>query len=166
VRFIVSLLILLGRCDAAHRTKRGAGAWRCDYRSLRLCGSWRTEDSAWPAWRAREIDRVPITNEALFALPSLLPVRKAIDGEFERYITKQQKWSRERGGRRGSSFDLQLFDRALLYSRDTRFVAASSTGWTAPYVSPDSCGEIRRSIASRGAQPLRPAKARSSPGCR
>src|ERR1700686_1505639 len=32
----------------------------------------------------------PITNSQLFALPSMVPVRKALDDEFERYVTRQK----------------------------------------------------------------------------
>ena len=86
----------------------------------------------------------PITNDALFALAPLLPVHKAIDGEFERYITKHSSGPRNETVGVGPSFDLQLFDRALLYSRDTRFVLAGIVNrMDRAYVAPDSCGEIR-----------------------
>ena len=31
---------------------------------------------------------IPLVNSALFALPAMIPVRQAIDGEFERYIAR------------------------------------------------------------------------------
>src|SRR4051795_9861893 len=31
---------------------------------------------------------VPLANSALFALPSMVPVQRAIDGEFDRYIAR------------------------------------------------------------------------------
>ena len=41
----------------------------------------------------------PMTNDALFALPSMAPVRKAIDDEFDRYIARH-KAACERNHRR------------------------------------------------------------------
>ena len=44
----------------------------------------------------------------------------------------------------GAGFDFQLFDRALLYSQDTRFVLAGIVNrMDRAYVSEASCGEIR-----------------------
>ena len=31
---------------------------------------------------------VPLANSALFALPSMVPIQRAIDGEFDRYIAR------------------------------------------------------------------------------
>ena len=31
---------------------------------------------------------IPLANSALFALPSMVPVRQAIDGEFDRYVAR------------------------------------------------------------------------------
>jgi hypothetical protein len=86
----------------------------------------------------------PITNGELFAVPSMLPVRKALDDEFERYIaTRRADQAGETVGV-GSAFDLQLFDRALLYSTDTRFVLAGIINrMDRAYLSEASCGEIR-----------------------
>ena len=33
---------------------------------------------------------IPLSNSELFALPSMAPVRQAIDGEFERYIARHK----------------------------------------------------------------------------
>src|SRR5277367_5869038 len=63
----------------------------------------------------------PLTNDQLFALPSMAPVRKALDGEFERYIANHKATLPNESIGVGTSFDFQLFDRALLYSPDTRF---------------------------------------------
>src|ERR1700748_2603166 len=32
----------------------------------------------------------PLTNDRLFALPSMMPVRKALDAEFDRYISRHE----------------------------------------------------------------------------
>jgi hypothetical protein len=87
---------------------------------------------------------VPLTGSQLFALPSMAPVRKALDEEFERYIqTYRADLSNETIGV-GTSFDVQLFDRALLYSPDTRFVLAGIVNrMDRAYVSGANCGEIR-----------------------
>ena len=92
---------------------------------------------------ARSVD-VPLTNDGLFALPSMAPVRKAIDGEFDRYVARHQANLANETIGVGPSFDFQLFDRALLYSRQSRFVLAGIVNrMDRAYVSPDSCGEIR-----------------------
>jgi hypothetical protein len=84
----------------------------------------------------------PISNDALFALPSMAPVRKAIDDEFDRYIARHNAANETIGV--GTSFDFQLFDRALLYSKESRFVLAGIVNrMDRAYVLPDSCGEIR-----------------------
>src|SRR6185369_230038 len=64
----------------------------------------------------------PLANGALFDLPSMAPVRQAIDREFDRYVARYRaNLPREAIGV-GAGFDFQLFDRTLLYSADTRFV--------------------------------------------
>jgi hypothetical protein len=92
---------------------------------------------------ARSVD-VPLTNDALFALPSMAPVRAAIDAEFDRYVaTHKAKFASETIGV-GQAYDFQLFDRALLYSNQTRFVLAGIVNrMDRTYVAPESCGEIR-----------------------
>ena len=66
----------------------------------------------------------PITNDALFALPSMEGVRGAIDNEFDRYIARHKATPANETIGVGTSFDFQLFDRAVLYSRESRFVLA------------------------------------------
>jgi hypothetical protein len=87
---------------------------------------------------------LPLDNSQLFALPSMAPVRKALDDEFDRYIaTHKADLPNETIGV-GSSFDFQLFDRALLYSDHSRFVLSGIVNrMDRAYVSPDTCGEIR-----------------------
>src|SRR5258706_111701 len=86
----------------------------------------------------------PITNGQLFALPSMVPVRKALDDEFDRYIAAHKtNFPNETIGV-GSSYDLQLFDRALLYSDDSRFVLSGIVNrMDRAYLSEANCGEIR-----------------------
>jgi hypothetical protein len=92
---------------------------------------------------ARSVD-MPLTNDALFALPSMAPVRAAIDAEFDRYVaTHKARFASETIGV-GQTYDFQLFDRALLYSDQTRFVLAGIVNrMDRSYVAPESCGEIR-----------------------
>jgi hypothetical protein len=87
---------------------------------------------------------LPIGNDALFVLPSMRPIRKALDDEFDRYIARHKAASPAEASGVGPSFDLQLFDRALLFSGDTRFVLAGIVNrMDRAFVDPDSCGEIR-----------------------
>jgi hypothetical protein len=72
----------------------------------------------------------------------MAPVRKAIDDEFDRYIARHRGANETIGV--GISFDFQLFDRGVLYSKESRFVLAGIVNrMDRAYVSPDSCGEIR-----------------------
>jgi hypothetical protein len=86
----------------------------------------------------------PLANGALFDLPSMAPVRQAIDREFDRYVARHRaNLPRETIGV-GAGFDFQLFDRTLLYSADTRFVLAGIVNrMDRTYVSEASCGEVR-----------------------
>ena len=86
----------------------------------------------------------PLTNDRLFALPSMIPVRKALDVEFGKYIqTHKTNLPNETIGI-GNSYDFQLFDRALLDSSGTRFVLAGIVNrMDRAYVSERNCGEIR-----------------------
>ncbi len=87
---------------------------------------------------------VPLANSALFALPSMAPVRQAIDGEFDRYIARHGANLPNETIGVGAGFDFQLFDRALLYSQETRFVLAGIVNrMDRTYVAEASCGEIR-----------------------
>jgi hypothetical protein len=87
---------------------------------------------------------MPLTDSQLFALPSMLPVRQAIDGEFERYVSRHRASLPNETIGVGDGFDFQLFDRALLDSPDTRFVLAGIVNrMDRAYVSQADCGEIR-----------------------
>ena len=87
---------------------------------------------------------VPLANSAMFALPSMVPIQRAIDGEFDRYIARHGASLPKETIGVGEGFDFQLFDRALLYSQDTRFVLAGIVNrMDRTYVAEASCGEIR-----------------------
>ena len=104
---------------------------------------------------ARSSD-APLTGGELFALASLVPVRKALDEEFERYIQRHKADLPNETVGVGPSFDVQLFDRALLYSSATRFVLAGIVNrMDRAYVAKERCGEIR--LIYRLTQPDAPA---------
>ena len=91
----------------------------------------------------RSVD-IPLANSVLFALPSMIPVRQAIDGEFDRYIARHQANLPKETIGVGEGFDFQLFDRTLLYSAETRFVLAGIVNrMDRTYAAEASCGEIR-----------------------
>jgi hypothetical protein len=92
---------------------------------------------------ARPAD-APLTDSQLFALPSMAPVHTALDGEFERYTQRHKADLPNETIGVGTAFDFQLFDRAWLYSPDTRFVLAGIVNrMDRAYLSEANCGEIR-----------------------
>jgi hypothetical protein len=94
----------------------------------------------WPNGSAE----APIDNGQLFALPSMIAVRQALDEEFERYVLKHKASAPNETIGVGTSYDFQLFDRALLYSTASRFVLAGIVNrMDRAYVSEAHCGEIR-----------------------
>jgi hypothetical protein len=87
---------------------------------------------------------IALTSGQLFASPSMAPVRRALDGEFDRYAARHKADLPNETIGVGGSYDFQLFDRALLYSEDSRFVLAGIVNrMDRAYVSPESCGEVR-----------------------
>jgi hypothetical protein len=87
---------------------------------------------------------VLLTNAQLFALPSMAAVRNALDGEFDRYIANHKASLPNESIGVGTSFDFQLFDRAALYSPDTRFVLSGIVNrMDRAYLDEGHCGEIR-----------------------
>ncbi|AWL93972.1 mono/diheme cytochrome c family protein [Bradyrhizobium ottawaense] len=86
-----------------------------------------------------------LTTDRLFSeLSQLKDIPPAIDAEFERYITGQKAAYPSETIGVGEGFDVQLFDRAMLKSRDTRFVLAGIVNrMDRAYASEESCGEIR-----------------------
>jgi hypothetical protein len=94
-------------------------------------------------WPARSAD-LPLTGAQLFALPSMAPVRRALDGEFDRYVAAHKVSLPNETIGAGTSFDFQLFDRALLYSQESRFVLSGIVNrMDRAFVSPQDCGEVR-----------------------
>jgi hypothetical protein len=86
----------------------------------------------------------PLTSSQLFALPSMAPVRKALDDEFDRYIAHHKVSLPNETIGVGTAFDFQLFDRTQLYSHDSRFVLAGIVNrMDRAYLSAANCGEIR-----------------------
>ena len=160
LRFLVTVFALaLQLASRTSRAKRaGAGAWRCRSPIRWLCANSIAEDLASSACfaPARSAD-APLTSSELFALPSMVPVRKALDAEFDRYIQRHKADLPNETIGVGTSFDFQLFDRAWLYSPDTRFVLAGIVNrMDRAYLSEANCGEIRliyrltRTDAARG----------------
>jgi hypothetical protein len=92
---------------------------------------------------ARSAD-APLTTDRLFALPSMAPVRKAIDAEFDQYILRHKANLPNETIGVGTAFDFQLFDRAWLDSTTTRFVLAGIVNrMDRAFVHEADCGEIR-----------------------
>ena len=86
----------------------------------------------------------PLTNAQLFALPSMAQVAKALDADFGRYIERHEAELPNESIGVGTGFAFQLFDRAQLYSADTRFVLAGIVNrMDRAYVAPENCGEVR-----------------------
>ncbi|MBR1148823.1 hypothetical protein [Bradyrhizobium sp. AUGA SZCCT0431] len=87
---------------------------------------------------------IPLTSGQLFTLPSMLPVRQAIDAEFDRYIARHKRNLPSEAIGVGDGFAFQLFDRTKLDAGDTRFVLAGIVNrMDRAYVDEASCGDIR-----------------------
>jgi hypothetical protein len=87
---------------------------------------------------------MPLTDRELFALPSMLPVRQALDGEFERYVARHKASLPNETLGVGDGFAFQLFDRVWLDSPHTRFVLSGIVNrMDRAYVGEADCGEIR-----------------------
>ncbi|MBB4364083.1 mono/diheme cytochrome c family protein [Bradyrhizobium sp. CIR18] len=86
-----------------------------------------------------------LTTDRLFSeLPQLKDIPPAIDAEVDRYVKGQKAAYPSETIGVGEGFDVQLFDRAVLNSRDTRFVLAGIVNrMDRAYASEESCGEIR-----------------------
>ena len=146
VRFLVTFLILLASVLPLRHARSAAALER---------GTAITDPLA-----LRELDRgrfglgrvmlpprsadAPLINNQLFALPSMAPVRKALDSEFDRYILRHKASLPSETIGVGTAFDFQLFDRAQLDSPDTRFVLSGIVNrMDRAYVHEADCGEIR-----------------------
>jgi len=87
---------------------------------------------------------LPLADRELFALPSMLPIRQALDGEFERYLAQYRSSLPDATIGVGDGFDFQLFDRAWFDSPDARFVLAGIVNrMDRSYLAEAECGEIR-----------------------
>jgi hypothetical protein len=85
-----------------------------------------------------------LTDAELFALPAMLPLRKALDAEFDRYVETHKATLPNESIGVGSSFAFQLFDRSVLESPDDRFVLSGIVNrMDRAYADPAHCGEIR-----------------------
>jgi hypothetical protein len=92
---------------------------------------------------ARSAD-APLSNAQLFALPSMAQVAKALDADVARYVERHKANLPNESIGVGAGFAFQLFDRAQLYSADTRFVLSGIVNrMDRAYVAPENCGEIR-----------------------
>ncbi|MCX7321331.1 MAG: hypothetical protein NT113_18250, partial [Hyphomicrobiales bacterium] len=87
---------------------------------------------------------VPLANDTLFALPSMAPIRSALDSAFTRYLADRRMHSPDTRIGVGAGHDVVLFDQALLALPDTRFALAGIVNrMDRAYVAPQTCGEIR-----------------------
>src|ERR1700744_2428504 len=92
---------------------------------------------------ARSAD-APLSNAELFALPAMAQVAKALDADIARYVERHKTALPNESIGVGDGFAFQLFDRAQLYSADTRFVLSGIVNrMDRAYVAPETCGEIR-----------------------
>src|ERR1700736_1756051 len=142
---VVSLILLAGVFPVRHAQRaqavEGGGAITGPLALRELDRGWFGLNRVMLPTRSSD---VPLTNSRLFALPSMAPVRKALDDEFERYVSRHKADLPNETIGVGDSFALQLFDRTLLFSDHSRFVLAGIVNRIdRAYVAPDSCGEIR-----------------------
>ncbi|KJC58685.1 signal peptide protein [Bradyrhizobium sp. LTSPM299] len=94
-------------------------------------------------WPERSVS-LPLPNRELFGLPSMLPVREALEREFDRYVGRHKASLPNESIGIGDDYAFQLFDRGLFESPDVRFVLSGIVNrMDRAYVAPASCGEIR-----------------------
>jgi hypothetical protein len=145
LRFLIGIFVLLSAALPAHAVETAAlerGAAITDPAGLRELDRGRLALGRM-MWPARSAD-LPLTGAQLFALASMAPVRRALDGEFDRYIAAHKVHLPNETIGVGTSFDFQLFDRALLYSQESRFVLSGIVNrMDRAFVSPQNCGEVR-----------------------
>ena len=145
MRFLIGIFVLLCGVLPAHAVEGPAlerGTAITDPAALRELDRGRLALGRM-MWPARSAD-LPLTGAQLFALPSMAPVRRALDGEFDRYIAAHKVNLPNETIGAGTSFDFQLFDRALLYSQESRFVLSGIVNrMDRTFVSPQDCGEVR-----------------------
>jgi hypothetical protein len=85
-----------------------------------------------------------LSNDQLFALPSMTALRVAIDQAFDQYVARQRADEPTLSLGTGAGHDVQLFDRNLLFSAQTRFALAGVVNrMDRAFRAPESCGEVR-----------------------
>jgi hypothetical protein len=145
MRFFVTILVLLCNVQAARAGQSAAlerGTAITDPLALREIDRGRLGLSG--VVLPMRSSSSPLTNSQVFVLPSMAPVRKALDDEIDRYTARHKATLPNETIGVGTSFDFQLFDRKLLYSRDSRFVLAGIVNrMDRAYLSEANCGEIR-----------------------
>ncbi|MCA6119103.1 hypothetical protein J6524_30105 [Bradyrhizobium sp. WSM 1738] len=144
-RFLAILLVLLCGASSVHAAQDVAlerGAAITDPATLRALDSGKLRlDRMLFSERLADSS---LANSELFAMPSMVPIRQAIDGEFDRYVARHKASLPNETIGVGDGFDFQLFERALLHSTDTRFVLAGIVNrMDRIYAAEASCGEIR-----------------------
>jgi hypothetical protein len=147
LRILLSAILLSGSVvslSAAENAQRTRGTAITDPDLLRKLD----QSDALSVSRLLQPERhasAPLTSDLLFAsLPQLKEIPPAIDAEFDRYIAQHKQASPSETIGVGDGFDVQLFDRAVMTSPNTRFVLAGIVNrMDRAYVSEESCGEIR-----------------------
>lgn len=85
-----------------------------------------------------------LLNDELFTFPAMLPVRQALDRDIDAYADRHRGDLANQPRNAEDRSRLQLFDRDLLYSAQTRFVLAGIVNrMDRAFVLPETCGEIR-----------------------
>jgi hypothetical protein len=85
-----------------------------------------------------------ISNDKLFALPSMTAVRGAIDRAIAQYAARRRADEPGLSLGVGAGHDVRLFDRDGLFSVQTRFVLAGVVNrMDRAFRTPESCGEVR-----------------------
>ena len=145
MRFLLSAFILLGSVMSGHAIEAAAlerGTAITDPLALRELDQGRFGIGG--MLLPERSSNIQLTSGQVFYLPSMAPVRAAIDREFDRYIEKHEQSLPNETIGVGDGFDFQLFDRAQLDAADTRFVLAGIVNrMDRAYVDEASCGEIR-----------------------
>ena len=125
VRFLLSAFILLSTVPSAHAGEAAAlerGTAITDPLALRELDRGRFAIGG--MLLPERSSNIPLSSGQLFLLPSMVPVRQAIDREFDRYIAKHKQSLPNDTIGVGDGFDFQLFDRKQLDADDSRFVLA------------------------------------------
>ena len=136
--FILLSTVLTGHAAAPAPLERGAAI--TDPLALRELddGRFAIGRMLWP----ERSSNIPLGSGEIFFLSSMVPVRTAIDREFDRYIANHRQSLPNETIGVGDSFDFQLFDRKQLDAGDTRFVLAGIVNRVdRAYVDEAGCGE-------------------------